>query len=83
LGRIRRQYGASSGTSNGASRETRDAEEGRIVNGLVTTDKQAIVRVFGTTIKPRWDRDVTNRGLRHQSYKLSKLRPTSTESLTP
>ena len=51
--RIRRQYGASSGTSNGASRDTRDAEEGRIVNGLVTTDKQAIVRVFGTTIKPR------------------------------
>ena len=29
------------------------------------------------------NRDVTNRGFPHQRYKPSKLRPTSTESLTP
>ena len=47
--RTKRQYGASSCSSNGASGQNREEDEGRIANGLATTDKLAIARAFGTT----------------------------------
>ena len=55
----------------------------RIASGLATTDKQAIARAFGMTTRPERGHDGTNGGFPHQSYKPSKQRPTSTESLTP
>ena len=36
----------------GASGRNREVDGGRIASGLATTDKQAIVRAFGTTTKP-------------------------------
>jgi len=77
-----RQSGASSSSSNGASGQNREQEEGPIVNELATTNREAIVRGFVTTTKQSRDRDVTNRGFPHQRYKASKLRPTLTKSQT-
>jgi len=57
---MRRQYGASFGSSNGASGQNQEEGEGRIVNGVATTDKPAIAMAFGTTAIGRRDRDVTN-----------------------
>jgi len=45
-----------------------------MVNGLATTDKQAIARAFGMTTIRRRDRAVTNRSFPHQRYKPSKPR---------
>ena len=66
----------------GASGQNLEGGGGRITNGLATTDKRAIARTFGTTTRPRRDRDVTNRGFPHQRYKPSKPGPTLTESPT-
>jgi len=57
---MRRQLGASFCSSNSASGQNQEVDEGRIANGLATTDKRAIARAFRTTTKPRRDRDVTN-----------------------
>ena len=54
--------------------------EGSITGRLATTDKQAILRVFGTTTRPRWYRDITNCVFPHQMYKPSQPRPTLTKS---
>ena len=47
-------------TSNGASVRDRVVGRARIMSRLATTDKEAIGRVFGTTTRPRRDRDGTN-----------------------
>jgi len=52
---MRRAKGASFCSSQGASAQNLEAGEGRIVNRLAITDKQAIGRACGTTTKPSWD----------------------------
>ena len=69
------QYGASGRNQEGGS--------GRLTSGLATTDKQAIARALGMTMRPGRDPDVTNRGFPHHKYNPSKPGPTLTESPTP